>query len=532
MHDSWIVLLPPFIVLATSFITKKILPSLMLGIFAASFIIVDFKFLPALSKVVKAFQEQLINIDNMYIFLFLFALGALISLITFTGGTKAYANIIRKRIATVKGAESATILLSIIMLFDDFFSSITVGSIMRPLTDHFNIARAKLAFLIDSMAAPLVVLMPISSWIATLTMQLSKAGVSSNLNDTPLVLSEPFALYISVIPFIFYSILLIVSVFFIVQFRISFGPMKKHELCAQKTGNLFGGREPLETLIENVHAKTGTIGDFLIPIITLLLTTFFAILYSGNYYLLQGTHSLMQALNQANIFYALFLGSSVTLVLSIIYFLIRKKITAHHIIFFGKSSIDLMGTSVAILFCSWVFSNLLLQDLHSGHYLARLLIGNISITFLPCIFFIASAITSIGIGSSWGTIAIMVPLAIPMIINFLHVPTPANIHDIPFLLPLLGAIFSGSVAGDHISPLSSTTIMSAISSGSHLDEHIQTQVTYALPVIGATIVAYIIAGNTIAYSSMFSALISLLVGIIIAYGLLLGLHHISKKRSR
>ena len=417
MHTSWIVLVPPIAVLATSFITKKILPSLMLGIALSAFIVKDFNPLNTLLKIGAVFLEQLTTLDTLYIFLFLLFLGALISLITITGGTQAYANLIQNKIKTARGAESATILLSLVLLFDDFFSSITVGSIMKPITDTFSIARVKLAFLIDSMAAPLVVLMPISSWIATLTMQLSKAGIGHNLAQNPLVLGEPYWIYLNIIPYIFYSLFLIVSVFIIVTLQLSFGPMKRHELIAQQTKDLFGGKKPVSSIIETLPSRKGSLSDFLIPLIMLLFTTFSALLYSGNYRLFHGHNSFLQSLHQANIFYSLFLGSLITLALCIIYFLAQKKINYSDVIIINKSSIDLMGTSIAILFCSWAFSSLLLNDLQSGSYLAHLLIGNVSINFLPCIFFIASSITSISIGSSWGTIAILTPLAIPMLIK-------------------------------------------------------------------------------------------------------------------
>lgn len=532
MQDSWIVLLPPLVVLLTAFLTKKVLSSLALGIVLASFIIADFNPLKTVQTVFKAILDQLTNLDNIYIFLFLIALGIIISLITLTGGTKAYARIIKKRIRTARGAESASILLSTLLLFDDFFSSITVGSIMKPLTDHFSIPRAKLAFLIDSMAAPLVVIMPISSWIATLTMQLSKAGVSANLQDHPLIASEPFSLYLRIIPFIFYSFILMASVIFIVQFRISFGPMRRHEKIAKETGNLFGGKAPTTELIEEASIHKGSVIDFIVPISTLLITIFLSILFAGNYYLFGGNNSLLHAVQQTNIFFALFLGSTITLIASLLFFLLSKKINLNELPLVTHSGLTLMGSSIAILFCSWTFSNLLLVDLQSGHYLAHLMVGNINVILLPCIFFITSAITSIAIGSSWGTIAIMVPLAVPMLIQFFNAQIPSNPSDIPLIFPLLGAIFAGAVAGDHISPLSSTTIMSALSSGSHLTHHIQTQVAYAIPSLIASMVAYLIAGWLASYNIFLSFFVSLFVGIMLCFSILLKLNFIDKKFSK
>lgn len=532
MHPSWIVLIPPFAVLLASFITKKILPSLLLGIVLAASISSNFNPLQSTKKITTVLVEQLTTPDTLYIFLFLLSLGALISLITITGGTQAYANLIRNKIKTARGAESATALLSLVLLFDDFFSSITVGSIMKPITDTYSVARVKLAFLIDSMAAPVVILMPISSWIATLTMQLSKAGISTNLANNPLVVGEPYWIYLNVIPYIFYSLFLIVSVFFIISLQLSFGPMKRHELIAQKTKDLFGGKKPVNSVIETLPARKGSLNDFLIPITMLLFSIVVTLLYSGNYTFFHGNNGFLQALHHANIFYSLFLGSSVTLILCILYFLMRKKININTILTLYTSSWNLMGDSIAILFCSWAFSSLLLNDLHSGTYLAHLLVGNISINFLPCIFFIASAVTSIGIGSSWGTIAILVPLAVPMLLSFTSLPIPTTPEALPLLFPLLGAIFAGAVAGDHVSPLSSTTIMSALSSGTHLEDHISTQTIYALPAFVASIIAYLIVGF-LAYSNRIACLlISIGIGALICIIILIHAHYSSKLKHK
>lgn len=531
MHTSWIVLIPPLAVLAASFITKKILPSLMLGIVLAAFIVNDFHFYKSLEKIWSVLLEQITTIDTLYIFLFLLSLGALISLITLTGGTQAYANLIRSKIKTARGAEAATALLSLVLLFDDFFSSITVGSIMKPITDTFSVARAKLAFLIDSMAAPLVVLMPISSWIATLTMQLSKAGISSTLSNSPLVVGEPYWVYLNTIPYIFYSLFLIASVFFIITNKLSFGPMKRHELIAQETKDLFGGKKPVTTLMEDLPVGKGSLSDFLFPIVTLLTTTFLGLLYSGKFFLMGGHNGMLQALHQANIFFALFLGATLTLLVSVLYFLSQKKINSSKILIIGTSSIDLMGTSIAILFCSWAFSSLLLNDLHSGNYLAHILVGNVSINFLPCIFFMTASITSIGIGSSWGTIAILVPLAVPMLIEFTSVATPTTVEMLPLLYPLLGAIFAGAVAGDHVSPLSSTTIMSAISSGTHLEDHINTQVIYAIPAFIAAFLAYLITGFLSPINQMLGWACSCVLGVAFCLYILLQAHSKSHKKN-
>ena len=517
MHQSWIVLLPPLIVLLVSSLTKKIVPSLLVGILLAAFISQDFRLLPSLSVLVKSIQGQLFQSDNLFIFSFLLLLGALISLITLTGGTQAYAQLIKKKIKTARSAETASVILSMILLFDDFFSSITVGSIMRPLTDHFRIPRVKLAFLIDSMAAPMVILMPISSWVGTLTMQLAKAGVKTCNTTSTLIQSEPFNLYLQSIPFIFYSIFLFASVIIIIYRRISFGPMKRHE-TSQRSPEQF--QSTLEKNLSSMPVPHGTFWDFLIPIFMLITTIFIALLWSGNYCISPNSVSIIHALSQANVFFALFIGSIVSLLVSISYFLMRKKINFNQIWLITRSGYDLMGSSIVILLCAWVFSSLLINELHSGIYLGYLVSNTLSINLLPALFFLIATITSIAIGSSWGTLAILIPLAIPMMIKMTGLTPPLLPHEVPLLLPLIGSIFAGAVAGDHISPLSSTTVMSATSTGITIHEHINTQFLYAVPALLATFVSYLVAGYFISSGVWLSLTLALPVGIATCYCLL------------
>ncbi len=520
MQNSWVVLIPPLLVLTAAFVTKRVLLSLCLGIITACFIIADLSVIHAGSILIQNLQKQIFNTDNIYTFIFLIALGSLIALLSHTGGTTAYSTIMAKKISDAKSAESASLLLSCLLLFDDFFSSITVGCIMRPLTDRFKIPRAKLAFLIDSMAAPLVVLIPVSSWIATLTMQLHKSGISQDLSDNPLILADPFSLYLHIIPYIFYSFIIMASVLFIVRKRISFGPMHKQEAIAQKTGNLYGGKKPSKNIDKNYcPVDHGSLIDFFLPIGLLLFSVFSAILYAGKYHLFGGNHSLLKALASTDIFFALCTGTVFTLITSFIFFLIKKKMHLKDILSLIKEGVQLMGPSVAILFFAWTFSSLLIHDLKSGSYLASLVVGNIILPLLPCIFFIVSAITSIAIGSSWGTIAVMVPLATPMLIQLLGIQTPATPEQVYLLLPLLGAAFAGAIAGDHISPISSTTVMSSTSSGAYHTDHVYTQFMYALPALIATIIAYLIAGFLATYSNALS-LIALPIGIILSLSML------------
>ena len=516
MLNSWIVLIPPFLVLALAVITRKVLPSLFIGILSAGLIVSQFSLPQTVQLLANRFWEQLIDETNLYTFGFLIILGMLITLMNNSGGTDAYGRIIKKLIKTPRSAKFSSIALSLLFMIDDFFNSLTVGCIMRPLSDNFKIPRAKLAFLIDSLAAPIVVIMPISTWIAMLLMQLNKGGISLDPADAPVILADPFVVYLRTIPFVFYSFIMLGSVWFIVYCSISYGLMKKHEQIAEKTGNLFGGKEPIKMTSEEPCAPHGTVWDFIVPLGSLLVFVALTILYMGDSQLIGGTNNLLQTIQKADIFFALCAGGLIALVLNVVQMLIRKRITFNDFPKLMRGSWNLMGGSMLVLFLAWTFSSILKDDLQTGQYIAQLLVGAVSPILLPAVFFLASLITACATGSAWSTIAVMTPIAIPLLVSFFHLTVPASPEMIPLLYPIIGAIFGGAAAGDHISPIATTTIMSATSAGSYLDDHAYTQLPYALPGVIATTLSYLVAALLLPYGLWISAGVSILFGLMVA----------------
>ena len=528
--QSWIVLIPPVLTLLAAFISKKVNFSLMLGIFSAAFIAQKYSVLSALKAgLIQIWKTSEIpnliawsgSFDTIYLFTFLIALGCLVALMNLTGGACAYGRIIKKRLHDARATETASLLLSMTLFIDDYLNSLTVGCVMRPLTDSFKIPRAKLAFLIDAMAAPLVILMPVSSWVAVITGQLNQAGVSDHLKDNPLILADPFYTYAKMIPFVFYSFIMIAACWFIVRRRISFGLMGRHEEIARKTGNLYGGKEAITNQMCPVETDKGCLIDFFFPIICLVVTVMGGLLYSGNAWILGGSNGIMKAFQASDIFPVLFWAGLSTLIASIGIALVRNKLNpkaAQAAIYEG---FILMGPSVIILLLAWSFSALLTKELHTGQYLAHLLIGSLKGAWLPFMFFITSTIISITIGSSWGTVAIMIPLAVPMLISFFGVATPTVLSSLPLFLPSLGAILSGAVAGDQLSPISDTTIMSSTSSGAHHLDHVQTQWAYAIPALIGSGLAFITAGFTAHWNVWASIGLSIGIGIGSCFALLL-----------
>ncbi len=513
MQFGWLSLIPPILVLALAVITKRVLPALIAGIATAAFIAAHYS--PVATIKLAAYHAwQQVETTNLYTFGFLIILGAIIALLEKTGGTQAYARLVKNRLTNKKQAEMGTIYLSLCFMIDDFFSSITVGSIMRPLTTKFNISRAKLSYLIDSLAAPLVILVPVSSWIAMLSAQIERSGITTNMSENPLILADPFTTYVKSIPFIFYSLITLVAVLYIVQRGISFGPMAAHEQIADATGNLVGGKEKLKDTIATEQAN-GTIIDFLFPFISLFVCVFVSLLYTGGYWLFGGTHTLVQAFQHVDIFVGLFAGGLLAFTISFIFSLLRNTVKIQDIPSILWEGIDGMLPSIAVLFLAWTFGGLLREELQTGAYLAQFLMRAFPAFLLPSLFFVITTITSIAIGSSWGTIAIMVPLAVPMLISFLPVTAPVAPEAVPLLYPLIGAIFAGAIAGDHVSPIASTTLLSAASSGAYLSDHVHTQFIYALPVLIATTVSFLIAGILTTQPMWLNVLVSLSTGILL-----------------
>ncbi len=544
MHDHWLVLLPPVVVLVLGFTTRRVAESLLVGIGCAAMIATDFAPLDALKQAGFYLFEntELAKLTsfaafstswNLFICLFLFMLGILVVLIAHTGGAHAYVNLVGTKIKSARSAEASSLVLSSMLFVDDYFNSLTVGSVMQPLTDRFKIPRAKLAFLVDSMASPLAMLIPLSSWVAAIVGFLREAGVDTVKGPGVLILDNPFSVYFRTLPYLFYSYIAVIGAWYIVLRRISFGPMHTHEHIAQTTGNLFGGKTKKATGVRTAHKRNrdrSSLSDFLFPIGALFASIIGGLLYTGGHTLFGGTHSIAEALQHANAASALFWGGIVTLTASFLFFAGRKKVAGKEIGGLVVDGVRLMAPSIIVLLLAWTLGDILKKDLFAGEYLAKHLVGTIDVQFLPLMFFIASAIISFSIGSSWGTMAILFPMAIPMALSFAHLIPPVAAAEVNTLFPMLGAILSGAVMGDHISPISDTTVMSSTSTGCHHIDHVETQLIYSIPMLASTAIAFILAGVLQFSPVAWSIFLPLGVGILLTCGSLQLLDFLSRRR--
>ena len=510
MQATWLSLFPPVVVLVAAFTTHRLNPSLLLGIVAAVFIASDFSILSAAQLFFKRFAAQFMDYDLLYLFGFLLLIGIIITLIGKTGGTQAFARVVTRKIKTARGVETSSLLLACLLFIDDYLSNLTVGYVMRPLSDKFRIPRVKLAFLVHTLGGPLVILAPVSSWLAMITSQLDAAGISNTVTVTTKLIADPFFIYLRSLPFIFYSFLVIFSAWFIVRKSISFGPMRRQEEIARSEGNLFGGKKPLADF-EKKETDKGTLSDLLVRLGTLIGSIFFGIAYTGGYYLFGGDRLFIESIrSSSSTFAVLFFSALFSFSVSLLFFRLQKKVTMYTITTTIREGITLMYPATIMLLLASTLGLILRTDLLTGKYIAAILVETMCSSLLPCAFFLVSTLMATITGSSWGTMAILLPITVQILITFLGLKTPITPNDISLLFPVLGGIFSGSVCGDHISPISETTIMSSTCSGCYPLDHSYTQIFYVLPAIISTAVAFLIVGFLYPYGALIAAPISVL----------------------
>lgn len=533
MHTSWLSLVPPVVVIIAASVTKKLNYSLLFGLFLATLIASDGNPLAATLLLVQRIYEQMLSWDTFFNYSYLIIISILIVLISNTGGALAFAQTFTKRFRSARTAEMASLGVSTTLFIDDYLSNLTAGYAMRSLTDRFAIPRVKLAYLVHALSSPLVVICPISSWVAVLTGQLEKANISTVITPSTAIIAEPFMVYVQLIPFIFYSFLLILSVWFVVLMKISFGPMHNQEETAKETGNLFGGKQSPATSLDLQEKPNSSLIDLILPIALLIGSVFIGFLYAGGFWLFGGLHSVLQALqNNTQTALVLFIAGIFTLTVSIIMALARKTLSRSEIPSLFSSGFIFMYSSIIMIFLATTLGEVLKIDLKTGAYLGQLVQNILAPWLLPCSLFLISALISFVMGSTWGTIALMSPIGIQMLIALSSGTAPFYPQAIPMLFPMLGAIFAGAICGNHNSPISDTTIMSCASCGAYPLDHIYTQLPYVIPVIIGSMVAFIVAGLFIGNGLLTAFLTGIVSGLIITLGILFILNFLARRHSK
>ena len=469
-------LLPPIIAIALALITKEVYSSLFVGIVAGGLLYANFNFETTVVHVFNdGFIASVADAYNVGILIFLVVLGVLVSMMNKAGGSAAFGAWAEKNIKTRVGASIATFILGVLIFIDDYFNCLTVGSVMRPVTDKQKISRAKLAYLIDATAAPVCIIAPISSWAAAV----SGFAEGSGMNG--------FKLFISAIPYNFYAILTIVMMVTITLMKFDYGPMKKHEQNAEK-GDLFTrGKEMIEEIKERQENKKGKVIDLILPVIVLIIACVIGMIYSGGFFTdgEEGYRNFITAFSNSDASVGLVYGSFITLILTVIFFMCRRVMSFKECMECIPEGFKAMVAPILILVCAWTLKTMTMS-LGAQAFIDGVVRNSASsfMNLLPAIIFLIAVGMSFATGTSWGTFGILIPIVIA-VFGF-------DKGDITIVA--ISACMAGAVCGDHCSPISDTTIMSSAGAQSNHINHVSTQLPYALTVAAVSFVCYIIAG--------------------------------------
>lgn len=487
---SWLSLVPPLVVLGIVIACNRIILALTAGIICAGFVAAQGSFGVALKLIQEAVIRTATNYEYLYLYAFLIVLGTLIALLTNTGATTEFAQRVTKTIKTSAAAEFTCVLLSFCLAIDDYLNIPTAGRIMNPLADRLGIARLKIAFLIHALAGPLVLMIPISSWAAAVVAYIDQAGVSLNgSREAVRIVGDPFFVYLWSLPFMLYSLCLFMSIFVIIQYRLSFGPMQKYENKQTKH-------------VEENENEQGGVSRLIIPIAVLLLAIFAGLAYTGGYSL-GGSCGLIEAIKyNKDPFWVMFIAACIALATSIVINVIRKKFSLTDLPATFKEGFLLMYSGIFLVVLAMILAHLLANHVGTGQYLASILLGSMPLFLIPVMFFIVSLVCTSTTGSAWGTFSLLLPIAIPLLTTLSETPLPVTPACLPLLFPALGAIFSGAACGNHLSPLADTTILSATSTQTDPMQHALTQVPYGIPAIAGSISGFICAGILVTQTTL------------------------------
>ncbi|CAH8196792.1 Na+/H+ antiporter NhaC family protein [Vibrio aestuarianus] len=493
-------LLPPLVALSLAVITRRVLVSLGVGILLGALLLTNYSVVDGSSyvvtKVASVFVEDGgLNTWNMSIVGFLLLLGMMTALLTLSGGTRAFAEWAQVRVKSKRGSKLLAAFLGVFIFVDDYFNSLAVGSISRPVTDRFYVSRAKLAYILDSTAAPMCVVMPASSWGAYIMTIIGGILVSHGITEY-----SALGAYIRLVPMNFYAIFALLMVFAVVWFQLDVGQMRKHEMEASQGRGFDDDNDSqqahdLNEELDIKESEHGKVSDLILPIVLLIIATISAMLYTGGQSLAADgkAFDLFGAFENTDVGTSLIYGGLVGLAMAL--FTVFKQqlpmIDVVKTLWIGAKS---MFGAILILVFAWTIGSVI-GDMKTGAYMSSLVQGNINPHWLPVILFLLSGLMAFSTGTSWGTFGIMLPIAGDM----------AGATDIALMLPMLSAVLAGSVFGDHCSPISDTTILSSTGARCNHIDHVSTQLPYALATALVSCVGFVVLGMTASVLISFSA---------------------------
>ena len=511
VHGTIASLLPPVVAIGLALITKEVYSSLFLGILVGCFLQVN-------GNPIDAFQFFVSHLcsnagGNMGILMFLVILGTMVALMIRAGGSKAYGDWAVSHIKTKSGALWSTFILAIVLGVDDYFNNLTTGNVMRPVADGHHISRAKLSYMCDATAAPVCIMMPVSSWAAAVT------GVIGNEE-------VGFQIFLRAIPFNYYAILTLVFIIVMTCLNIDYGPMRTHELNAAK-GDLYTTPErPFADAKEMKFNPNGKVIDLVIPVIILIIGCVSSMIYVG---FQNGGHDLITAFANTSAFDALPLGSLIALIINMIYFMVRRSMKFTELMDCLPEGFKQMVPAILILCLAWTIGDVT-KALGAPEFVADLVskFGPGLKNFLPAVVFLIAAFLGFATGTSWGTFTILLPIVIPVFSGGIPAAdlTSELINGNDMLMIAIAATLGGAVMGDHCSPISDTTIMASSGAQCYHLNHVATQLPYAMTVAAVCFANYILA------SFIQNVVINLAIAIVCMVVVLLGIGKLNHSMNR
>ncbi len=529
-HYGLLGLIPPILTIVLAFITRDVIVSLFLGILSGTLIVAGGNPLLALMSLTDRLADSLADGWNIRIFLFCGLLGALVGMLAKTGSAFSFGTWAAKRIKSKKESLAFTWFFGLIIFIDDYFNSLTIGTVMRPITDTTKTSRAKLAYILDSTAAPVCILAPISSWVVYVMSVIKDSEGFSELG------MKEFSYFIHVIPFNIYALFAIVMVIAIIFTERDFGPMLSSRKLAEEK-NIFFNVEKYGEPAGNVEQETGTKEttptDMLFPIIFLIiaaivffpLSTWIAAIDGEkikNFSAAVASIPLSTAFNDTDASAALMYAVIATLTISYIYYMFRKLLTMKTAATAILDGIKSMVPALMILTMAWTIGSLIKSSPADGGlglsaFLSESVVGGgFPLWLLPVVVFLISCLISFSTGTSWGTFAIMIPLTMPIAIALAKASGYSGTELLNATLVPIGAVLGGAIFGDHASPISDTTILSSTGASCPHLEHVATQIPYAMFIAAVALIAHIVAGFTLsAVAGLLTAVAVFVAGLLI-----------------
>lgn len=502
MYASFWALIPPLVAIILALVTKEVYSSLFMGIVIGGLFYGNF-FTSSFDgelTVLHIFEDGIVGVlsdpYNVGILVFLVVLGIMVCLMNRAGGSAAFGKWASEHIKTRVGAQLATIALGVLIFVDDYFNCLTVGSVMRPVTDRHNVSRAKLAYLIDATAAPICIIAPISSWAAAVT------GFVEN--------EDGFSIFIRAIPYNYYALLTIAAMIAMVIARVDFGPMKLHEENAEK-GDLFTTPDrPYANAKDEERETKGKVIDLVVPVVVLIASCIVGMIYTGGFF--SGT-GFIEAFSNSDASVGLMLGSFFALVVTIVFYVCRKVLRFQETCECIPDGFKAMVPAILILTFAWTLKAMT-DSLGAKEFVAAVFEGMSGdvLRWIPALIFLVATFLAFATGTSWGTFGILIPIVVDTF----------SVIDPTMMIISISACMAGAVCGDHCSPISDTTIMASAGAQSNHLNHVSTQLPYVVVVAAISCISYVVAGF------VKNAVVPLVIGVAMVIGVVFLVKYLSR----